>query len=200
MCSRLFERAFGSWAEMAAAYHFLPNEHATHEEVTATHDQATLARVREHSVVLCLQDITVLNYNGRRMTGPGALNYEAQCRLYLHPAYAVTPQREPQGMLNAWTWARQFKTGNTPRGGVVESVRWTESYERIAEQASELPSTRQICIGDRELDILGLLVMVCKMNRAADYLVHRQHNRALYSNGASCVMVSWPARRWGIFA
>ena len=107
--------------------------------MTAAHGQATLAHFREHTVMLCLQDITVLDYNGRQTTGLWPLNYEAQRGLYLHPAYAVTPQREPRGVINAWTWARQFKTGNTPRGGVVKSVRWTESYERIAGQASKLP-------------------------------------------------------------
>ena len=79
--------------------------------------------------------------------------------------------------MNAWTWAREFKTGDAPRGGVLESVRWVESYERIAEQASELPGTRHVCIGDRESDILALLVMTRKMNHAADYLVRCQHNR-----------------------
>ena len=96
--------------------------------MTAAHGQATLAHFREHTVMLCLQDITVLDYNGRQTTGLWPLNYEAQ--------------REPRGVINAWTWARQFKTGNTPRGDVVEGVRWTESYGRIVGQASELPITR----------------------------------------------------------
>ncbi|ABM40013.1 conserved hypothetical protein (plasmid) [Polaromonas naphthalenivorans CJ2] len=113
--------------------------------------------MREHAGVLCLQDTTELDYND-----------EAQRGLYLHPTYVVTPQREPLGVMNAWTWAREFKQGDGPRGGVLESVRWMESYERIAEQASELPGTRHVCIGDRESDILALLVMARKMNHAAD--------------------------------
>jgi hypothetical protein len=32
----------------------------------------------------------------------------------------VTPQREPLGVMNAWTWAREFKTGDAPRGDVLE--------------------------------------------------------------------------------
>ena len=130
-----------------------------------------------------LQDTTELDYNGQAMTGLGLLSYEAQRGLYLHPTYVVTPQREPLGVMNAWTWARDFRTGDAPRSGVLESVRWIESYERIAEQASELPGTRHVCIGDRESDILALLVMARKMNHAADYLVRFQHNRVLPEGG-----------------
>ena len=111
----------------------------------------------------------------------------------------VTPQREPLGVMNAWMWAREFKMGDMPRGGVLESVRWVESYERIAEQVRELPGTRHVCIGDRESDLLALLVMARKMNHAADYLVRCQHNRVL-PEGESCGMTSRPARRWGVSA
>ena len=55
--------------------------------------------------------------------------------------------------------------------------------KRIAEQASELPGTRHVCIGDRESDMLALLVMARKMNHAADYLVRCQHNRVLPEGG-----------------
>ena len=95
----------------------------------------------------------------------------------------MTPEREPLGVMNCWSWAREFKQGDAPRGGVLESVRWVESYERIAEQASELPGTRHVCIGERESDILALLVMARKMNHAADYLVRCQHNRVLPEGG-----------------
>ena len=172
-----------SWAETAAAYRFLSNEQVSWDKVLSPHWQASQARMAQHKVVLCIQDSTELDYNGQAITGLGPLSYEAQRGLYLHPTYVVTPEREPLGVMNAWTWAREFKAGDAPRGGVLESVRWVESYERIAEQASELPSTRHVCIGDRESDILALLVMARKMNHAADYLVRCQHNRVLPEGG-----------------
>ena len=91
-----------NWAETAAAYRFLRNEQVSCEDVMAAHGQATVARIREHAVVLCLQDMTELDYNGQTMTGLGPLSYEAQRGLYLHPTYVVTPQREPLGVMNAW--------------------------------------------------------------------------------------------------
>ena len=86
-----------------------------------------------------------------------------------------------------------------PRGGVLESVRWVESYERVAEQVSELSGTCHVCIGDRESDILALVVMACKMNHVAGYLMRCRHNRVLPKE-ASCGMRSWLVRPCGIFA
>ena len=168
-----------NWAETAAAYRFLRNEQVGWEEVLSAHAQASQARIREHPVVLCIQDTTELDYNGQAMSGLGPLSFEAQRGLYLHPTYGVSPEREPLGVTNAWTWAREFKQGDAPRGGVLESVRWVESYERIAEQARALPETRHVCIGDRESDMLSLLVKARDLGYPADYLVRCQHNRVL---------------------
>lgn len=57
--------------------------------------------------------------------------------------------REPLGVFNAWTWARQFKDKDGQRAGVCESTRWIESYERIADSAKQLPDTRHVCVGAR---------------------------------------------------
>ena len=117
-----------SWAETAAAYRFLSNEEASWDKVLAPHWQASQARMAQHQVVLCLQDTTELDYNGQDIAGLGPLNYEAQRGLYLHPTYVVSPEREPLGVFNAWTWARQFKAADGKRGGPCESTRWIESY------------------------------------------------------------------------
>ncbi|MBS0353420.1 MAG: IS4 family transposase [Proteobacteria bacterium] len=175
--------ACGNWAETAAAYRFLSHDQVGWEEILTAHAQASQARIREHAVVLCLQDTTELDYNGQAMSGLGPLSYEAQRGLYLHPTYVVSPEREPLGVTNAWTWAREFKKGDAPRGGLLESVRWVESYERIAEQARALPGTRHVCVGDRESDILALLLKARELEHAADYLVRCQHNRVLPEGG-----------------
>jgi hypothetical protein len=131
------------------------------------------------------------------MTGLGLLSFEAKRGIYLHPTYVVTPKREPVGAVNAWMWAQEFKQGDALLGGVLESVRWTESYERIAEQASEMPGTRHVCIRDRESNILALLVMAPMMNYAADCLERCQHNRMLPAGGKLWdeVMASAPVGR-----
>ena len=168
-----------NWAETTAAYRFLSNDEVSWDDVLGAHADAGRARMAQHPVVLCLQDTTELDFNGQEIAGLGPLSYEAQRGLYLHPTYVVTPQREPLGVINAWTWAREAKPGAAPRGGLLESVRWVESYERIAEQARAMPATRHVCIGDRESDLLALVVKARDMDYAADYLVRCQHNRVL---------------------
>lgn len=168
-----------SWVETTAAHRFLSHDQVSWEEVLAAHAQASRVRIREHAVALCLQDTTELDYNGRAVSGRGALPYEAQRGLYLHPTYVVSPEREPLGVINAWTWARAFKKGDAPRDGILEGVRWVESYERIAEQARALPGTRHVCVGDRKSDILTMLLKARQLEHPADYLVRCQHNRVL---------------------
>lgn len=168
-----------SWSETVAAYRFLGNEEVGWDDVMAAHWDASQQRISQHKLVLCLQDTTELDYNGQQMQGLGPLSYEAQRGLYLHPTYVVTPQREPLGVTNAWMWARQFKNGDAPRGGLLESRRWIESYELIVEQALKLPDTRHVFVGDRESDMLALMLRAKALNHAADYLVRCQHNRAL---------------------
>jgi hypothetical protein len=186
-----------NWAETAAAYRFLRNDQVGWDDLLTAHGEASRARIREHPVVLCIQDTTELDYNGQAMRGLGPLSYEAQRGLLLHPTYVVTPQREPLGVTNAWTWAREPKKGDAPRDGQLESIRWVEGYERIAEQARELPGTRHVFVGDRESDILALLLKARDMDYAADYLVRCQHDRAL-SKGVklwSTVMNTQPIGR-----
>ena len=172
-----------SWAETAAAYRFLRNEEVSWDKVLAPHWQASQARMAQHRVVLCLQDTTELDYNGQQIEGLGPLSYEAQRGLYLHPTYVVSPEREPLGVFNAWSWAREFKDADGHRGGLCESSRWIESYERIAESAERLPQTRHVCIGDRESDMLELMVKARDLGYPADYLIRSQHNRTLPGTG-----------------
>lgn len=175
--------ACANWSETVAAYRFLGNEEVTWDDVMAAHWDASQKRIAQHSVVLCIQDTTELDYNGQQIQGLGPLSYEAQRGMFLHPTYVVTPGREPLGVTNAWMWARELKDGDEPRGGLLESRRWIESYEIIAEQALKLPQTRHVFVGDRESDILALMTRAQELKYAADYLVRCQHNRALPQGG-----------------
>lgn len=127
-----------NWAETTAAYRFLGNDEVSWGDVLTAHAHASRSRMKAHPVVLCLQDTTELDFNGQEINGLGPLSDEAQRELYLHPTCVVSPQGEPLGVFNAWTWAREAKPGEAPRGGVREGVRWVESYAQMAEQAREM--------------------------------------------------------------
>ena len=99
--------------------------------------------------------------------------------MYLHATYAVTPDREPLGVMNSWMWAREPRDANGRRGGVKESARWIESYEIVAEQARALPDTRLVYVADREGDIAALMQRAQELGEPADWLMRSQHNRTL---------------------
>jgi len=184
-------------AETKAAYRLLSHEAVGWSDILAPHLASSLRRMDSEPVVLCLQDTTELDFNGQAIEGLGPLAYEAQRGMYLHATYAVSPQRVPLGVLNAWMWAREAKAADGTRGGLLESVRWVEGYERLAERAAELPATRLVCVGDRESDLLDLLVKARDLGHAADYLLRCQHNRVLPEGGKlwEAVMQSTPLGR-----
>ncbi|NMG14223.1 IS4 family transposase [Aromatoleum bremense] len=171
--------ACGGWAETQAAYRLLSDDDIEWADILAPHLTQTHARMAAHPVVLCIQDTTELDFNGQAIEGLGPLSFEAQRGMYLHPTYAVSPAREPLGVLDAWMWAREPKADDGPRGGITESVRWIEGYERIAERAAELPDTRLVYVADREADIIALMMRARDLGCPADWLLRSQHNRAL---------------------
>jgi len=177
--SQSIPTACGPWADTIGAYRLLSNDRFDWRAVLEPHVHATMQRMAPEPVVLCLQDTTELDFNGQTTTGLGPLSYEAQRGMYLHPTYAVSPQREPLGMLDAWMWAREPKDAQGNRPGIIESVRWIEGYERLAERAPQLPTTRLIQVGDRESDMLDLMRRAQSLGWPVDLLVRSQHNRVL---------------------
>jgi Transposase DNA-binding len=172
-------QACHGWGETMAAYRFFDNDKIEWHAILEPHWQQTQKRMQAHPVILCLQDTTELDFNGQQAQGLGPLTYEAQRGLYLHPTYAVTPQREPLGVLDAWMWAREKKDESGQRGGPKESLRWIEGYERIAEMAPSLPSTRLVYVADREADLMALMERADALGNPADWLVRAAHNRSL---------------------
>jgi hypothetical protein len=99
--------------------------------------------------------------------------------MYLHPTYAVTPEHLPLGVLDAWMWAREAKDKQGKRGGLKESLRWIEGYERIAETAPSLPDTRLVYVADREADMIALMMRAQELGTPADWLIRSTHDRSL---------------------
>jgi len=172
-------KACHGWGETMGAYRFFGNESVDWRDILAPHWQKSQQRMRAQPVVLCLQDTTQLDFNGQAAIGLGPLNYEAQRGMYLHATYAVTPQREPLGVLDAWMWAREKRDKFGKRGGPKESLRWIEGYERIAEMATELPDTRLVYVADREADLMALMLRAQELGTPADWLIRAAHNRCL---------------------
>ncbi|MGF6979825.1 hypothetical protein QFZ94_008342 [Paraburkholderia sp. JPY465] len=97
--------------------------HIDWRDMMHPHWDRTAVRMGELPVVLCVADTTELNVNGQDIEGAGPLSYEAQVGMYLHATYAVTPDREALGVMNAWMWAREPRDDNGRRGGVAASAK-----------------------------------------------------------------------------
>ena len=176
-------QACGGWAETQAAYRFTAHDGIGWEDILTPHWRCATERMRTKPVVLCLQDTTELDYHGQAIAGLGPLSYEAQRGMYVHATYAVSLAREPLGVLDAWMWAREPKDADGCRGGIVESSRWLDGYERVAEQALGLPDTRLVYVADREADIVALMARARDLDHPADWLIRSRHNRALPEGG-----------------
>jgi len=172
-------KACNGWNETIGAYRFFDNDSVEWQAILEPHWHQTERRKAEQSVVLCLQDTTELDFNGQQANGLGPLSYEAQRGMYVHPTYAVTTAREPLGILDVWMWARELKDKNGQRGGPKESLRWIEGYERLAELAPRLASTRLVYVADREADMMPLMARAQQLGCPADWLVRAAHNRCL---------------------
>jgi hypothetical protein len=183
----------GGWAETQAAYRFFNNEKVTPEGILAPHQEATLGRILEHPVVLCVQDTTELDFTGAKIEGLGPLGYELTLGLYVHPTLAVTPERLCLGTVALWTWARDPQThGTTNRKNRLhrpleqkESFRWVEGYRKVcalqekvwALQPEEACKTRLVCVADRESDLFELFV--AGNSGSAAWLIRANHPRTL---------------------
>jgi hypothetical protein len=142
--------------------------------------------------VLCIQDTTELDFTSQPgIAGLGRLTYERQHGMYMHPTLAVSEGGVALGVLDAWMWSRK------PKGeaDVLESLRWTEGYGRVAELAARLPGTRLVYMADREGDLRALVDLAAEAGHPADCLVRARHDRAP-GTAASCAP-RWSGRhRW----
>jgi len=181
--------ACGGWAETKGAYRLFDHEQVTAQQVLEPHYQCSEQRLRQHPVVLCIQDTTELDYTGKSdMEGLGPLNYETRRGLYLHPTLAVTPERLPLGVLDAWSWTREpgsLGEDKDPHRPIEEkeSLRWLEGYQRVCELQAQSPDTQLIYVGDREADIYELFAEHHQAQQgqapAAEWLMRAEHDRKL---------------------
>ena len=175
----------GDRARTKAAYRFFDHKETTLEVLLEPHKKATIARVKAHPVVLCVQDTTELDYSPHPETeglGPIGNDREGSLGLLVHDTMAFTLDGTPLGLLDVQSWARD---PDTPRIGYApetaaeqeakrkererkdqirkkapiedkESYKWLKSFEAVAAVQKQCPGTRLVSMGDREADIYDL--------------------------------------------
>ena len=154
-------QASSDTASMQATYEFWANRRIKASEIIEAHTTATIERIKEHKVVLAIQDKTELDLGNRRRTrGIGAIGNQAAKGLHLHTVLAVSESGVPLGLLEEKMWAREKARkgkGVKERSRKIvekESYRWLESLENS--QNLIPPEISLITIADREADLYEL--------------------------------------------
>jgi Transposase Tn5 dimerisation domain/Transposase DNA-binding len=181
-------------AEVKAAYRFCDNEHVTFDSVLKPHHDATVARIREQTVVLIPQDTTELDVTrpNEIMAGAGPLNNTARVGFHDHANLAMTPERLPLGAVAAKIWARdpvEFEKDADQKRAErraksieeKESVRWLEGYRAACQVAQEASSTHIVSLADSEGDIYEYLLEAQPVEGVlkASFIIRACQNRAL---------------------
>jgi Transposase Tn5 dimerisation domain/Transposase DNA-binding len=181
-------------AEVKAAYRFVDNEHVTFDSILNPHHDATLARIREQTVVLIPQDTTELDVTRPHeiMAGAGPLNDAARVGFHNHVSLAMTPERLVLGAVDAKVWARDFvefdkdaaqKRAERKAKPIEdkESIRWIEGYRAACQVAQEASATHIVSLADSEGDVYEYLLetQAVEGDRKASFIIRACQNRAL---------------------
>ena len=177
----------GSKARIKGAYRFFDNGRVDMETLIKPHVEATVERIREHRLVLAVQDTTILNYPAHPATedlGPINTKKDKARGLILHDTLAFTEKGTPLGILDVQCWARDEKAAGK-RGQrkqlpveQKESLKWLKSYRRLGEIQRLCPGTTLVSVGDREADIFELFYEATKNPSGPQLLIRAEKTRS----------------------
>lgn len=180
-------QACGTRAKTKAAYRLLDHDQLTLPQLLATHYASTVERMRQHPVVLAVQDTTVLSYSGHLDSeGLGPINTTKNSAqgLLLHDTMAFTPEGLPLGLLDAQVWARPHETKGRKaqqRSQLPieqkESHKWLTSFTAAATAQREVEHTQVVSVGDREADVYELFQLALSRADHPHLLIRAEQDR-----------------------
>ena len=175
-------RACGDWAGSKAAYRFFDNERVQSGALLKSHRDGSLERMKEHRVILAVQDSTSINYSSHPWTeGLGPIGSHPQHQgLLMHTTLALTTEGQCLGVIDAQFKARRsLRTARERKARInrlaveeKESRKWLDGFEAAKQSALELPAeSNVVTVCDREGDLYELLLLGQKHRGRADVLV-----------------------------
>ena len=177
--------ASNGWGDTLAAYRFFDNESVTPAEILRPHREATIRRMREHAVVLLVQDTTELDFTKHPPKDARCLNKAERFGLYTHAHLAVTPGKLNLGVVSMDHFDRAPETlGQSDRRSTLpieekESFRWLEGYRLACAVAAEVPETQVVSVADREADIYDIFVDAQQQpGRRAEFVIRARVDRS----------------------
>lgn len=178
----------GDAAQIKGAYRFFRDEKVKMEDILASHYKNTVQRIKEHSVILAVQDSSSLNYATHQATkGLGSLSTQSNnIGIMFHDTLAITPQGIPLGLLDFQVWSRDQgeygKNKNRKNKPIEEkeSFKWLKSFEAVENLSKEISQTLWVSTGDREADIYELFDLA--KDSKTELLVRSIQNRSTDEN------------------
>lgn len=173
------------WSDTLAAYRFFDNDAVTAEQIMRPHRESTQRRMREHPVVLIVQDTTELDYSDHPPKGIRCLNDANRFGLYEHALLAVTPDKLCLGVVGTESFDRAAESlGQSHQRRTLpieekESFRWLKGYRLACQLAAECPATQIVSVADREADIYDIFVDAREQpGLRAEYIIRAQEDRS----------------------
>lgn len=176
----------GSIARAKASYRFFSNKLVNMDMLLKPHIESTAERIKEHRVVLAVQDTTSLNYTAHFNTeglGPIGTAKDKSVGLILHDTLAFTVDGTPLGLLDVQCWARdpndkgkKYLRHDLPIEE-KESIKWLNSYRAVLVVQKLCPDTTLVSVGDREADIYELFYEATKDKESPEMLVRAERTR-----------------------
>ncbi len=146
-------------AKTKAVYRLLSNKKVNPGAILAGHRGETLKRIKQHEVVLSIQDSTLIDYTSHPKTkgvGPTS-DGNGLIGLFMHTALAVNTNGTSLGILAQKIWSRTHEEiGKGKRRKQLsieekESYKWLETMDQSLEGIPKNTMVVNVC--DREADI-----------------------------------------------
>jgi hypothetical protein len=177
--------ACDGWGDTLAAYRFFSNDAVTPKEILRPHREATLCRMREHPVVLLVQDTSELDFTKHPAKDARCLDKVERFGLYAHTHLAVTPGKLNLGVVDIDFFDRAPETLGQSDERITwpieqkESFRWLEGFRLARRLAAELPETQIVSVADREADIYDIFVEAQQQSGSrAEYIIRAKVARS----------------------
>jgi hypothetical protein len=99
--STIVSQASGNLAAASATYDFWNSPYFHPSDIIAAQAKSTVERIKEHPIVLAVQDTTSLDFTTQKAKkGMGYLDYKKSFGLKVHTTLGVFPQGIPLGLIN----------------------------------------------------------------------------------------------------
>jgi hypothetical protein len=168
-------------AKTKAVYRLLSNSKVNSDDILEGHRSETINRVKQHEIVLSIQDTSLVDYTSHPKTqgvGPTS-DGKGLIGLFMHTALAVNTNGTPLGILAQKIWSRtpeEVGKGKSRKQLPIEekeSYKWLEIMDK---SLKDIPKTTMVVtVADREADIYELFHKVTTENR--QLLIRAKHDR-----------------------